>query len=159
MDNAGVRKGAAMRILAALALVTAALAVPTAAWAYGSEVSAYSCYLSGGQVTRPAGTDITIRQGWLTTTRKYDLDFIHAQETFVSVNGGPLIDLSRDWTTPREYGSDWITWVFYPTRIVLAPGQSMTFHYTSGLKRQVFDGFGYAGPGTIDDTYCTVTGA
>src|SRR5262249_48070817 len=36
--SAGVRKGAAMRILAALALATAALAVPTAAWAYGSEV-------------------------------------------------------------------------------------------------------------------------
>jgi hypothetical protein len=52
-----------MRILAALALVTAALAAPTAAWAYGSEVSAYGCYTSGGQVTRPAGTENVVRQG------------------------------------------------------------------------------------------------
>jgi hypothetical protein len=51
-----------MRILAALALATAALAVPTAAWAYGSEVNVYGCYASGGQVTRPAGTEIVVRQ-------------------------------------------------------------------------------------------------
>ena len=71
-----------MRILAALALVTAALAAPTAAWAYGSEVSAYGCYTSGGHVTRPAGAEIVVRQGWAATTKHYDLDFIHAQQTF-----------------------------------------------------------------------------
>ena len=64
-----------MRILAALALATAALAVPTAAWAYGSEVSASGCNASGGYVTRPAGTDIVVRQGWAATTKRYDLDF------------------------------------------------------------------------------------
>ena len=63
-----------MRILAALALVTAALAAPTAAWAYGSEVSASGCNASGGYVTRPAGTDIVIRQGWSAATKKYDLE-------------------------------------------------------------------------------------
>jgi hypothetical protein len=131
-----------MRILAALALVTAALAVPTAAWAYGSEVSAYGCYANGGQVTRPAGTEIVVRQGWAATTKHHDLDFIHAQQTTVSINGGAAIDLSRDWTTPREYSpSNWITYVFYPTGIVLGTGESMTFHYVTGLKRQVFDGF------------------
>ena len=72
-----------MRILAALALVTAALAAPTAAWAYGSEVSAYGCYTSGGQVTRLAGTEIVVRQGWAATTKHYDLT-IHAQQTFAS---------------------------------------------------------------------------
>lgn len=90
-----------MRILAALALVTAALAVPTAAWAYGSEVSAYGCYANGGQVTQPAGTEIVVRQGWAATTKHYDLDFIHAQQTFVSVNGGGPIDLS---TTGQRRG-------------------------------------------------------
>ena len=70
-----------MRILAALAFVTA-LAAPTAAWAYGSEVSAYGCYANGGQVTRPAGTDIVIRQGWSTMTRSQDEQFIQAQRTF-----------------------------------------------------------------------------
>ena len=149
-----------MRILAALALVTAALAVPTAAWAYGSEVSASGCNASGGYVTRPAGTDIVIRQGWSAATKKCDQDFIRSQQTFVSVNGSPPIDLSDDWTTPRAYSpSSWITWVFYPTAIVLGPGQSMTFHYVTSLKRTVFDGIGYAGPGTVSESYCTVTGA
>src|SRR5881396_980334 len=119
-----------MRILAALALVTAALAAPTAAWAYGSEVSASGCNASGGYVTRPAGTDIVIRQGWSAATKKYD-----------SINGGAPIDLSDDWTTPRAYSpSSWVTWVFYPTAIVLGPGQSMSFHYVTSLKRPVFDG-------------------
>jgi hypothetical protein len=148
-----------MRILAAIALVTAALAAPTAAWAYGSEVSAYGCYAEGGHVTRPAGTDIVIRQGWSTMTRSQDQQFIQAQRTFVSVNGGPQIDLSRDWTTPRQYDNAWITWVFYPTRIVLAPGESMTFDYVTSLRRSVFDGFSYAGPGTVIESHCTVTGA
>jgi len=149
-----------MRILAALALVTAALAVPTAAWAYGSEVSASGCNASGGYVTRPAGTDIVIRQGWSAATKKEDQDFIRSQETTVSVNGGAPISLSDDWTTPRAYSpSSWITWVFYPTAIVLGPGQTMTFHYMTSLKRTVFDGISYAGPGTVIESYCTVTGA
>jgi hypothetical protein len=149
-----------MRILAALALVTAALAVPTAAWAYGSEVTASGCNASGGYVTRPAGTDIVIRQGWSAATKKEDQDFIRSQETTVSVNGGAPISLSDDWTTPRAYSpSSWITWVFYPTAIVLGPGQSMSFHYVTSLKRTVFDGITYAGPGTVIESYCTVTGA
>jgi len=149
-----------MRILAALALVTAALAVPTAAWAYGSEVSASGCNASGGYVTRPAGTDIVVRQGWSAATKKEDQDFIRSQETTVSVNGGAPISLSDDWTTPRAYSpSSWITWVFYPTAIVLGPGQTMTFHYMTSLKRTVFDGISYAGPGTVIESYCTVTGA
>jgi hypothetical protein len=149
-----------MRILAALALVTAALAVPTAAWAYGSEVSASGCSASGGYVTRPAGTDIVIRQGWSAATKKQDQDFIRSQETSVSVNGGAPISLSDDWTTPRAYSpSSWITWVFYPTAIVLGPGQSMSFHYVTSLKRTVFDGISYAGPGNVIESYCTVTGA
>jgi hypothetical protein len=34
----------------------------------------------------------------------------------------------------------------------------MTFHYVSSLKRQVYDGIGYAGPGVTLDVTCTVTG-
>src|SRR5205814_3667166 len=90
--SAGVRKGAAMRILAALAVSAAALAIPATAFAYGSEVSAYGCYLNGGQVTRPAGTEIVVRQGWAATKASYARDFIHAQETFVSVKGGAPAD-------------------------------------------------------------------
>jgi hypothetical protein len=142
-----------------LALTTAALAVPTAAWAYGSEVSAYGCYVNGGQVTRPAGTEIVVRQGWVTATRSQSLDFVHAQQTTVSVNGGSTVDLSRDWTTPRSVDQGWRTDVFYPTGIVLGPGQSLTFHFVISLRHRVFDGFSYGGPGAIVDSTCTVTGA
>jgi hypothetical protein len=121
-----------MRILAALALATAALAVPTAAWAYGSDVGAYGCYLNGGQVTRPAGTEIVVRQGWVAATRPQTLDFIPP---------------------------GWRTDVFYPTGIMLGPGQSLTFHFVISLRHRVFDGFSYSGPGAIVDSTCTVTGA
>ena len=84
-----------MRILAALALAAAALAVPTAALAYGSEVSASSCNANGGYVTRPAGTDITIRQGWSASTKKYDQDFIRSLISTYSVTP------TRDWITPE----------------------------------------------------------
>jgi len=148
-----------MRILAALALATTALAVPTAAWAYGSDVGAYGCSTNGGQVTRPAGTEIVVRQGWVTATRSQSVDFIHAQRTTVSVNGSSSVDLSDDWTTPRTDVQGWRTDVFYPTGIVLGPGQSLTFHFVISLKHRVFDGFSYAGPGAIVDSTCTVTGA
>jgi hypothetical protein len=148
-----------MRILAALALATAALAVPTAAWAYGSDVGAYGCYVNGGQVTRPAGTEIVVRQGWIAAKRSQTLDFIHAQQTSVSVNGGTTVDLSGDWTTPRLVDNGWRTDVFYPTGIFLGPGQSLTFHFVISVKHRIFDGFSYGGPGTIVDSTCTVTGA
>jgi hypothetical protein len=148
-----------MRILAALALATAALAVPTAAWAYGSEVNVYGCYASGGQVTRPAGTEIVVRQGWATVTQGESLDFIHAQRTTISVNGGPTVDLSRSWTMPQLYGGYWTTFVFYPTGIVLGPGQSLTFHYVGAVTHRIYDGVSFSGPGTQIDSTCTVTGA
>jgi hypothetical protein len=147
-----------MRILAALALATAALAVPTAAWAYGSDVGAYGCYVNGGQVTRPAGTEIVVRQGWVTATRAQNLEFIHAERTTVSVNAGPIVDLSNNWTAPRPDPQGWRTDVFYPTGIVLGPGQSLTFHFVISLRHRVFDGVSYGGPGAIVDSTCTVTG-
>jgi hypothetical protein len=148
-----------MRILAALALATAALAVPTAAWAYGSEVSAYGCYTNGGEVNRPAGTEIVVRQGWATVTQGESVDFIRAQRTTVSVNSGPVVDLSRDWATPLVNGDFWTTYVFYPTGIVLGPGQSLTFHYVTTIKHRIYDGVSFTEPGTVIDSTCTVTGA
>jgi hypothetical protein len=35
----------------------------------------------------------------------------------------------------------------------------MTFDYVTSLRRSVFDGFSYAGPGTVIESHCTVTGA
>jgi hypothetical protein len=149
-----------MRILAAMALATAALAAPTAAWAYGSEVGAYNCAANGGQVTRPAGTEIVVRQGWATATAGQSRQFINAQSTTISVNSGPTVDLSRDWTTPRQVSDGtWRTDVFYPTGIVLGPGQSLTFHFLNTVNHRIFDGFSYGGPGTLIDSTCTVTGA
>ena len=148
-----------MRILAALGLATAALALPTAAWAYGSEVGAYSCGANGGEVTRPAGTEIVVRQGWATATDNQNRQFINAQRTTISVNSGPTIDASGDWTAPRRLSDGtWQTDVFYPTGIVLGPGESLTFHFVISVRHRLFDGFSNFGPGTVVDSTCTVTG-
>ena len=148
-----------MRILAAIALVTAALVAPATAWGWGSEVNPYACYLSGGQVTRPAGTDIVVRQGWAATQRSYSWQFIRAQHTTISINGSAPYDLSRDWTTPRLVSPEnWVTWVFFPTLVTLEPGESMSFHFVTSVRRTVYDGVTFGGPGTIIDSDCTVTG-
>jgi hypothetical protein len=148
-----------MRILVAIGLVAAALALPAVAWGYGTEVNPYACSLSGGHVFRPAGTEIVVRQGWAATQRSYSWQFISAQQTIISVNGSTPYNLSRDWTTPRLVSPEnWVTWVFFPTLVTLAPGESLSFHFVTSLRRTVYDGVSYGGPGEIIDSDCTVTG-
>jgi hypothetical protein len=147
-----------MRILAAIGLGVAALVMPSAAWAGTSEVSAYGCYLEGGQVNRPAGTELVVKQGWSASNRGLAEDFRQAQTTTISLNGGPPVDVSAGYDIPHQEGSGWVTRVFYRTGITLVAGQTVTFHFTATISHTVYDGVAFASRGTVMDFTCAVTG-
>jgi hypothetical protein len=158
-----------MRILAAVAFGIAALVLPGFAWgADQSIVNPFGCSLNGGNVVRPAGNEIVVRQGWSAKTRGLSQDFINSQTTLLSVNGGPAQDLSRTYTEPAQQADgSWLTRTITPTGIVLAPGESLTFDYSLTVSHRIVDGLSFEngefgkplfGDGTILDVTCTVTG-
>jgi hypothetical protein len=156
-----------MRILAVAALALAALVLPGAAWADTSLVNPYVCSLSSGQVTRPAGTEIVVRQGFSSKNRGLAQDLVASQTTTIAVNGGAPHDLSDLWSSPFEApDGSWLVRNTYATGIALAGGESMTFRYVVSVSHQLWDGFtfesgkpAFGGPGTILDVSCTVTGS
>jgi len=158
-------------LFTALALLTtiAALALPAAASADTSTVSMLGCYFAGGNVTRPAGNDILLRLGWAAKTQGMTIAFLNSQTTTVSTNGGTPVDISGLYSDPAGSTPDgWSTIAFYPTGIVLAPGESVTFHWVATVTHRLVDGatfdtgvFGrpfFFGPGVVADLTCTVTG-
>src|SRR5438045_9543343 len=87
--SAGVRKGAAMRILVAIGLVgTALVAASPAAATNQSVVGAYGCFLNGGHVYRPAGTDIVVRQRWAAKNGGLAQDWPTAGRAPLAASGG-----------------------------------------------------------------------
>jgi hypothetical protein len=148
--------------------VVAALvgAVPAAALGATSEVSAFGCFNQGGNVTRPAGTEIVVRQGVSLGTKGLAQDFLQAQTTTVTVNGGGPVDISGLYSSPQlMLDGSWLTFVLYPTGITLGTGASMTFHFLLTVRNpipQVSPGEGtkpvLVEPGTLLEVTCTVTG-
>jgi hypothetical protein len=161
----------AMRRLLAIALtsVLTALVVPTSALADTSEVSAQGCQNQGAHVFRPAGTEIVVRQGLIFKSQGLTNDFLQAQSSALSVNGGTAIDVSGFYSRPTEVSGVWSTVLRFPTGITLASGESMTFHLVISLSHAIVDGITFEngesgkpvfyGPGvTFDLGTCTVTG-
>jgi hypothetical protein len=146
--------------VAAVAAVSVSVLPAAAATTAGtSVVGASACAASGGSVTRPAGTEIVVRQGWAAKTQGLVIDFLHAQTSTVSANGGTPADVSDLYGAPTGSAeTGWRADVYYPTGIVLAPGESMTFRFVATVSHTISDGLTLAGPGTLMDFTCTVTG-
>jgi hypothetical protein len=158
-----------MRKLVLAAAALAALVATTAPQAAGtSVVGAYACYLNGGHVERPAGTDVVVRFGWAAKTRGLVQDYLAAQTTAIAVDGGPPVDLSAGYDTPAPSGDGWASFVDYDTGVVLAAGESTTFDLTLDVSHRLTDGITFAngesgmplfgGPGELLAVHCTVTG-
>ena len=160
-----------MRILVAIGLVgTALVAASPAAATNQSVVGAYGCFLNGGHVYRPAGTDIVVRQGWAAKNGGLVQDWLNAQTTTFAVNGGAPVDASDSHTSTQGYPpGGFVSYVFYDTGIVLVPGESTTFHTVQSISRRLLDGIVFADggdngkplfaeAGTQLDVTCTVTG-
>lgn len=158
-----------MRKLTTLAAVAVALAATASASADGtSTIGVYGCFVNGGHVTRPAGTQLVAVTGWAAKTRGLVEDFLQAQTTTLVVNGATPIDASGmyDEATTRDQG-DWVSFVRVPTGVTLAPGESATLAFTLTVSHRLTDGEVFANgergrPQFLDRgaiTYsCTVTG-
>lgn len=158
-----------MRKLTILAATAVALAATATASADGtSTVGVYGCFVNGGNVTRPAGTEIVARTGWAAKTRGLVQDFLQAQTTTLDVSGRTSIDASTMYDEPATRGQgDWASFVNVPTGVTLAPGESVTLTVTLAVSHRVTDGLVFANgengrpqffePGAIDFS-CTVTG-
>lgn len=154
----------------AIATTVAAMAVAavlaSSAAAADSVVGAANCLLAnGGQVTRPAGSTIVVRNGFSTKTYGLDADFLNAQATSLSVDGGPAIDISGLYGKPTQQADgSWRTDAYYPTGVTLAnPGDTMTFTISMSVSHVIAD-VGpepgkplFGGPGVIFSGTCTVT--
>jgi hypothetical protein len=134
-------------------------------------VGAYGCIVNhGGQVTRPAGSTIVIRQAIAEQTLGILNNFLQAQTTIVSVNDKQMFDASKQWGTPF-LSSDgfWFAVIDVPSGVTLAqPGDQMRFTFALLLSTQVPEIFNPAvggqpgqplpnGPGLVFGGTCTVT--
>jgi hypothetical protein len=158
--------------VATVALATAMLMTGvTPASAADVTINAAGC---GGHVTVPAGSTITVRFSDGEVTRGMLTDWLQAQTTTLTVNGGAPIDVSSLYSAPiQRPRGDWFSFLTYPTGITLAnPGDSMTFTVTATLSHlfaEVFNGplafeLGFepgpptfSGPGIFATGTCTVT--
>ena len=159
-----------MRILVVIGLAAAALFTTSmAAAADQSVVGAYGCFLQGGHVYRPADTSIVARFGWAAKNRGLVQEYLNSQATTFAVNGGQPVDVSGSYGAIDAYEpGGFVSWAYYDTGIVLAPGESMTFHTVVSLAHRSLDGVVFEdgekgrplfyGPGTLLDVDCTVTG-
>src|SRR6266516_4538273 len=148
---------------AAATLIFAVLAFsPALASAADSVVGTGGCVLvNGGQVTRPAGSTIIVRYGWGDVIRGNLVDFLHAQTTTLSINGGAPIDVSGLYPPPTQsplFPSGWSSIWLYPTGITLAnAGDSVTWTVTVSVSHTLAEVTGVpaspaiGGPGVLFD--------
>jgi hypothetical protein len=156
-------------LIASFAL--AATAAPASA-ATKTRVNALFCADAGGQWTIPAGTEVQVALGFFTKSRGLATDFVHAQRTSISIDGGSVIDISGFWSTPEPfflepYGDTWLTRVVYDTGVVLGEGATMHFQFVLEERHVLLDGLvfenGVSGKPVLfrPNVYvydCTVTG-
>jgi hypothetical protein len=116
------------------------------------EVGAFGCLRAfGGHRTVPAGSTIVIRNGWVSTVFGSQRSFLDAQTSIVSVNDGPMVDVSDGYTDPEQGPNQWATWLRYPSGVTLAsPGESMRFTFTLVFDRPLTDTSDLDGDGSID---------
>jgi hypothetical protein len=153
-------------IAATVAAVGAAAALAGSAAAADSVVGASNCLLAnGGQVTRPAGSTIVVRNGFSTKSYGLGINFLGTETTRLSVNGGPAVDISQLYGAPvQQSDGSWRSDAFYGTGVTLAhPGDTMTFAISVSVSHLIADVQAepgkplLSGPGVIFSGTCTVT--
>jgi len=167
-------------LVVVVALLTAALALLPGTIQHAARadtvgtptpVGAYNCIVDhGGNVTRPAGSAIVIRQGFSEQTLGTLRTFIGAQTSLASVNDAPMFDISDQYSAPvQQPTGDYVTFANVPTGVTLAnPGDTMRFTYSIFVNAKVPEVFNPAaagepgkplfnGPGLGFGGTCTVT--
>jgi hypothetical protein len=117
------------------------------------EVGSFGCLVNRGQRTVPAGSMIVIRNGWSVFGSRGSIgSFLAAQVSVLSVNDGPMIDVSGEYGPAELSGTDtWTTWLRHSSGVTLDnPGDSMRFTFTLVFKRPVTDVSDLDGDGSAD---------
>lgn len=110
-------------------------------------VRPFACQNAGGRQTVPAGSTITIRQGFSEQTLGILTAFLKAQTSTVSVNG-TTVDLSNAWPAPvKTPAGDYLTVIDYPTGITLGAGDSLSIVWVTSLAHIVPEVFNPAAGG------------
>jgi len=147
MTLRGVRKARRAGLVLALIGVLSALAA-TSAQAAVVNVNPFVCSaFNGGTMTVPAGSQITVRQGFSEQTRGILTAFLNAQTSTISFSG-TTVDVADAFAGPDQSPQgDWVSFVTYPTGITLAAGQSLTVAWTTSLDHRVPEVFNPAAGG------------
>jgi hypothetical protein len=124
-------------LLAVTAVVAAGVFVPFAGATSFSDVNPAFCAAFGGQTTRPAGTELRLRDGEDSYTFGNLVAWLGAETTTASINGGPVIDLTNNFDPITFEDPFYVTRNSYDTGIVLQPGVSVSFLYDLELSHQV----------------------
>ena len=159
--------GLAALLAGALALLPGTMQHAARADTTGTPVNvgATGCIVvNGGQVSRPAGSTIVIRYGFVAPTRGELLHYLQVQTTAIGISDGQMSDYSGAYDAPaRDESGNWGSFVTVNTGITLAnPGDQMRFTFANTLSAIVTEvnppgppvqgGPGFAFGGT-----CTVT--
>ncbi len=159
-----------MRI-AITAVVVAALAALVGAGTANAatvQVSVVGCYYNhGGQVTVPAGSDVTFNFGLVWANKGTALNFEQAQTTTASLNGSAVANASSLWAAPVPFPttSDWIApWSLSAGTVDAGHPAAMTMQVS--VSRRLLGAnpsagtHTFVGPGSLgfpSDFGCTVT--
>jgi hypothetical protein len=110
-----------------------------------ADVTVYlgQCVGDGGQITVPAGDRIVLARGWQAMNRALVQNFLHAQITTFSFNGGPAVNVSGNWggiTEPEEEGGYFSTGLRYDTGLTLSAGESLELDDVLAFSYTITDG-------------------
>src|SRR5918994_888162 len=90
-------------------------------------VAVFPCTHTGGEQTVPAGSRVVLGLGWAAKNQGLMKNYLQAQTTTISLDGGAAIDLSDSYSAieHRLDQGDFISRVRYDTGVTLAAGDSL----------------------------------
>lgn len=116
-----------LAITSTFALLAALSVGVSSAQAADVTVGIGACADAGGQAV-PAGSTIIARFRDFEVNRGVATNYLQAQQTLLSLNGGPAVDISDSYSQPAQLpDGEWFVQALYPTGITLVNvGDSLT---------------------------------
>jgi hypothetical protein len=151
------------RVVLGVAVLASALAMFVASAAADTSavtVRIPSCVARGGEVTVPAGSEVSFGFAWILPNQGLVHALLHGQTTTASLDATPIADADSFWSAPFADGDGYGTEWHYDTGVVLGAGESITLSFTT-VNAHPLGGGGPGGKtpaGTSFDGTCTVTG-
>jgi hypothetical protein len=150
-----------------VAALVAAVAAGTGSAATPVTVSLTVCYFAhGGSTTVPAGSDLTVRIGWLEQNRGRVQSFIGKQTTTATLNGSSVANASSLWGAPEAIGTGYVSFWRLSAGTLANPGDTAVVSLQISLSDVIPEGKDpdtgkqlFAGPGNVlpADFGCTIT--